>query len=141
MGEPHRPLLGYNAGMIKPALGVSAAVLLAAVLVAAVLLAGTPAALGSPSAIAPNVRGVVVRAGQACPPGEACDPPPAAIDVVFSRGGHVFRARLGAGGAFSLHLVAGVYTVSTAPPHGVTPAVIRVPSAGVIHPRIVERAR
>jgi hypothetical protein len=101
-------------------------------------------AAGSTAAPAPNVRGVLVPAASAggCYSGEPCDPPLPPLFVVFSQSQHVVaRARLGAGGAFALHLAPGRYTVTTAPPHAdeVTPSAIRVPHAGVLRVRLVLR--
>jgi hypothetical protein len=89
-----------------------------------------------------NVKGSLVRSsgGGGCYPGEACDPRPPAAFVVFSRNGHATRARLAPGGAFALHLAAGVYAVSTAPAHGITPSTVRVPRVGTVHPRLIERS-
>jgi hypothetical protein len=97
------------------------------------------AAAASGAIPAPNVKGTVVRTTQSCPPGEPCDPLPPALYVVFTRNGRVTRVKLGATGAFSVHLAAGVYAVSTGPPHAVTPTSMRVPRVGVIHPRFVQR--
>ena len=76
-----------------------------------------------------------------CLPGDVCDPIPPAAYVVFTRSGHVTRVKLAASGAFAVHLASGLYAVSTAPPHAVTPATLRVPRVGVVHPRLVERSR
>jgi hypothetical protein len=88
---------------------------------------------------APNVKGTVVRTTQSCPVGEPCDPLPSAVFVVFTRNGRVTRVKLGTSGGFAVHLAAGVYSVSTAPQHAVTPASLRVPRLGVIRPRFVQR--
>jgi hypothetical protein len=98
------------------------------------------AAAASGATPAPNVKGIVVRTTQGCPVGEPCDPLPPALYVVFSRNGHVTRAKLGASGGFAVHLAAGFYAVSTAPQRAVTPASLRVPRVGVIHPRFVQRS-
>lgn len=51
--------------------------------------------------------------------------------------------RLGANGAFAVRLAAGFYRVTVLPSQNstVSPAVIRVPRAGVIHPRFVQKTR
>jgi hypothetical protein len=88
------------------------------------------------------VKGLVVRSTSVmtCFPGEPCDPPPQATFVVFTRSGHTKRATIGATGAFSVRLVPGLYAVSLAPMRsGVSPATVRVPRSGVIHPRFVQR--
>jgi hypothetical protein len=108
----------------------------AGVVLACLLLVAAAASGATP---APNVKGTVVRTAQSCPVGEPCDPPPPALYVVFTRSGRVTRVRLGPSGGFAVHLAAGVYAVSTAPPHAVTPASLRVPRVGVIHPRFVQR--
>ena len=93
------------------------------------------------AAIAPNVKGVVVRTPTAagCYQGEPCDPPPATAFVVFTRSGHSTRVTIGASGAFAVYLAPGLYNVSVAPRiRSVTPATLRVPRSGVIHPRLVE---
>ncbi len=76
-----------------------------------------------------------------CQQGEPCDPPPQAAFVVFTRNGRATMVKLGATGAFAVHLAAGVYTVSARPSRtgSVSPATVRVPRVGVIHPRIVQR--
>jgi hypothetical protein len=80
-----------------------------------------------------------VRTTQTCPVGEPCDPLPSAAYVVFTRNGRATRVRLAASGAFAVHLVTGLYAVSTAPPHGITPATLRVPRVGVVRPRFIQR--
>jgi hypothetical protein len=109
-------------------------------LLLACLVAISAASGATPAA---NVKGSFVRAtGTAgCLPGDVCDPIPPAAFVVFTRSGHVTRVKLAASGAFAVHLASGLYAVSTAPPHGVTPTTLRVPRVGVVHPRLVERNR
>ena len=72
----------------------------------------------------------------ACPTGEPCDPPQAGAFVLFSRlANRTVRAHV-SGGAFAVHLAAGLYTIKLAPPAAsghVTPARVRVPSTGVVH--------
>lgn len=107
----------------------------------AVAFASTASAGG---AVAPNVKGVFVRSAPVttCYPGEPCDPPPQAAFLVFTRNGHSTRVRLGANGAFAVRLVAGLYRVSVLPGHSssVSPATVRVPRVGVVHPRLVQHA-
>ena len=111
---------------------------IASVVLACLLVLAAAASGATPPA--PNVKGTVVRSSSPpCPVGEPCDPLPSAIYVVFTRNGHVTRVKLGAAGGFAVHLAAGVYAVSTAPAHAVTPASLRVPRVGVIHPRFVQR--
>ncbi len=104
------------------------------------LVAITAAFGATPAA---NVKGTFVRtsATAGCLPGDVCDPIPPAAFVVFARSGHVTRVKLAASGAFAVHLASGLYAVSTAPPHVVTPATVRVPRVGVVHPRLVEHSR
>jgi hypothetical protein len=108
-------------------------------LLASALVATT----ASSGALAPNVRGTFVRSSNvgACFPGEPCDPPPTAAFLLFTRNQHSTRVRLGATGAFAVRLAGGVYRVSVLPGHSstVSPAMLRVPRVGVIHPRFVER--
>jgi hypothetical protein len=115
--------------------GSAALIGLAAVGFAAAAAGGTPA---------PNVKGTFVRdtTVPSCFPGEPCDQPPLAAFVVFSRNGHSTRARLGAHGAFAVRLSTGLYRISVLPSRSssVRPASLRVPAAGVIHPRLVEHA-
>lgn len=105
------------------------------------------AAAASSGASAPNVTGTFVRSASTvgCYPGEPCDPPPPreAAYLVFTRNGSSTRVRLGANGAFAVRLAAGFYRVTVLPSQNstVSPAVIRVPRAGVIHPRFVQKTR
>ena len=96
----------------------------------------------APAAIAPvlNVRGTLTGTLRAaCPSGEPCDPPQAGAFVLFSRlAKPTVRARV-SGGAFALHLAAGLYRIRLAPPPAsghVMPASVRVPQAGVVHLRL-----
>jgi hypothetical protein len=106
----------------------------------AVTLAGATAASGT---LPPNVKGTFVRAPgvASCYPGEPCDQPPQAAFLVFTRSGHATRARLGGDGTFAVRLASGRYRVSVLPGHSwtVSPATLRVPRVGVIHPRFVQR--
>jgi len=108
-----------------------------------VIAAGLAAATASSGALAPNVRGTFVRTSSTptCYTGEPCDPPPTAAFLLFTRNGQSTRVRLGATGAFAVRLTSGLYRVSVLPGHSstVTPAMLRVPRAGVIHPRFVEQ--
>jgi hypothetical protein len=101
-------------------------------------------------------------AGTPCPTGEPCDPPittipqspaptPSApttnvrgtltglsqVYLVFSRS--TGSTRIHAGNPFALHLAPGAYAIKLAIPKGriIKPASVRVPSAGVIHLRLV----
>jgi hypothetical protein len=107
----------------------------------AVTLAGATAASGT---LPPNVKGTFVRTpgSSSCYPGEPCDRPPQAAFLLFTRNDHSTRVRLGASGAFAVRLAAGLYRVTVLPGHSasVSPATLRVPRVGVIHPRLVERA-
>jgi hypothetical protein len=98
----------------------------------------------SSGALPPNVKGTFVRSTHvtACYPGEPCDPPPQAAFLLFKRNGHSTRVRLGANGTFAVRLGTGLYSVSVLPGHSssVSPATLRVPRVGVIHPRLVQRA-
>jgi hypothetical protein len=97
----------------------------------------------SGGALAPNVRGIFVRGPHVvgCYPSEPCDQPPAAGFLLFRRDGHATRVRLGANGAFAVRLASGLYRVSVVPAHGTTvsPATLRVPAVGVVHPHFVQR--
>jgi hypothetical protein len=111
----------------------------AAVLVVASLALATAAYAATRG---PNVKGTVVRTAVAsgCFPGEPCDPPPNATFVVFSRNGQTTNVRIGADGAFSVRLNPGLYAVRLAPSRGsLTPATVRVPRVGVVHPRLVQK--
>jgi hypothetical protein len=76
-----------------------------------------------------------------CYPGEPCDQPPQAAFLLFTHNGHTTRARLGGDGTFAVRLAGGLYRVSVLPALSstVSPATLRVPRAGVIHPRFVQR--
>jgi hypothetical protein len=116
---------------------VRASVVLLCVLVVTSLAAGA-----ATSASGPNVRGKLVRSSAitGCYQGEPCDPPPQASFLLFTRNGHSTRVRLGATGVFAVRLAAGVYKVRTLPSSTVSPASMRVPRTGVIHPRFVQKA-
>jgi hypothetical protein len=94
---------------------------------------------------APNVKGTFIRSSSVtgCYQGEPCDPPPQAAFLLFTRNGQSTRVRLGANGAFAVRLAAGLYKVRALPSQSSTlsPASIRVPRTGVIHPRFVEKPR
>ena len=109
-----------------------------------VLAAAAVAVTVSTGAAAPNVRGTFVRSNQTpiCTQGDPCDPPPRATFLLFTRGGHSIRVTLAANGTFAVRLAAGLYRVSVLPNLGstVSPASIRVPATGVIHPRLVQRS-
>lgn len=108
-----------------------------------VLAATSIAAAASSGASAPNVRGTFVRSTQItnCYLGEPCDPPPPAAFLVFTRNGHSTRVRLGANGTFAVTLAGGFYRVTVLPSQSstISPAAIRVPRVGVIHPRFIQR--
>ena len=110
-----------------------------------VLVVASIGVTASSGASGPNVTGKVVRSAPiaGCYPGEPCDPPPQAAFLVFTRNGHSTRVRLGADGAFAVRLAGGLYRVTVAPSQGTTlsPAAIRVPRVGVIHPRVVQKTR
>jgi hypothetical protein len=108
-----------------------------------VLAASSVAVTISSAAVAPNVRGTFVRSSQTpvCVQGEPCDPPPRATFLLFTRGGHSTRVTLAANGTFAVRLAPGLYGVSVLPGGTkVSPTAIRVPRAGVIHPRFVQRS-
>jgi hypothetical protein len=100
-------------------------------------------AASSGGALSPNVTGIFVRTPHAMPcyPNEPCDQPPQAAFLLFTRNGRSTRARLDGKGAFAVRLAGGLYRVSVLPGHSstVSPATLRVPRAGVIHPRFVQR--
>lgn len=105
------------------------------------------AAAASSGASAPNVTGTFVRSATTagCYPGEPCDPPPIAqaAFLVFTRNGSSTRVRVGVNGSFAVRLAAGFYRVTVSPSQNstVSPAAIRVPRVGVIHPRFVQKTR
>lgn len=108
-----------------------------------VLAASSVAVAMSSGAAAPNVRGTFVRSTQTpvCIQGEPCDPPPRATFLLFTRGGRSTRVTLAPNGTFAVRLAPGLYGVSVLPGGSkVSPAAMRVPRAGVIHPRFVERS-
>jgi hypothetical protein len=110
-----------------------------------VLAATSVAAAASSGASGTNVRGTFVRSTQTtkCSQGEPCDPPPQAAFLLFTRNGHSTRVRIGANGTFAVQLAGGLYRVSVLPSQGstVSPAAIRVPRVGVIHPRFLQRTK
>ena len=63
------------------------------------------------------------------------------MTLVFSRAGHAFRARTGAGGHFSIALRPGVYAVHVAPAttigSGLSPRTVRVPVGGWARVRLL----
>ena len=115
-------------------------VLAALVGMLALTLGATASSRGGAS---PNVKGTLVRGPVVitCHPNEPCDQPPFASFLVFARNGQSTRVRLGANGRFAVRLTRGLYRVSVLPSRNatVTPATLRVPRAGVIHPRFVQR--
>ena len=117
----------------------------ASVALLCVLAAASMAAAAQSGASRPNVTGKLVRSTSitGCYQGEPCDPPPPAGFLVFTRNGRSTRARLAADGAFAVRLPGGLYKVATSPSDGTTvsPAAIRVPATGVIHPRFVQTTR
>jgi hypothetical protein len=117
----------------------------ASLVVFCVLAAASVAAAASSGASETNVRGTFVRSTETtkCYQGEPCDPPPQAAFLLFTRNGYSTRVRLGANGTFAVRLAAGLYRVSILPSRGstVSPAAIRVPLTGVIHPRFVQRTQ
>jgi hypothetical protein len=91
-----------------------------------------------------NVRGTIDRGGAtpSCPPGEPCDPPIVAMFLDFSQPGRPdIRVRVGAGGAFALHLDPGTYSISAAPALNgkLDPDQVRVPSSGTVDLHLVVR--
>ena len=107
-------------------------------LIAGVLICSATAS----SALPANVKGTFVRTTgtTVCQQSEPCDPPLQAAFLVFTRNGRTTMVKLGATGAFAVHLAAGVYSVSARPSRtgSVSPATVRVPLVGVIHPRLVQ---
>jgi hypothetical protein len=71
-----------------------------------------------------------------CPPGEPCDPPAVGSILVFSSPGRPdVTVRVGANGAFALHLEAGAYTIRAGPPPmrgRLEPGQVRVPTTGTV---------
>lgn len=69
-----------------------------------------------------------------CRSGVPCDAPAPGVTLVFSRAGHAYRERTGAGGRFSLALKPGTYIVRITPVQrigsGLTPRIVRVPVGG-----------
>ena len=115
----------------------------ASVALLCMLAVASMAAGASSGASGPNVTGKFIRSAAiaGCYPGEPCDPPPQAAFLLFTRSGHSTRVRLGANGAFAVRLAAGLYRVAVLPSQGssVSPASIRVPRIGVLHPRFVQK--
>ena len=109
------------------------------------LVISSIASAASSGASGPNVTGTFVRstAAAGCYPGEPCDPPPQSAFLVFTRNGRATRVRIGADGAFAVRLAGGLYRVTAVPSQGsaVSPASIRVPLRGIIHPRFVQKTR
>ena len=117
----------------------------ASVALLCVLAVASITAAASSGASAPNVKGTFVRSAPTagCTPGEPCDPPPQAAFLLFTRNAHSTRVPIGANGTFAVRLAAGYYRVTVLPGQSstVSPASIRVPRTGVIHPRLVQKAR
>jgi hypothetical protein len=121
------------------------AIVRALVALLCVLAVASIAAVASGGATGPNVRGTFVRstATPGCSQGDPCDPPPPTAFLLFTRKGHSTRVRLGFNGAFAVRLAGGFYRVTALPSQNatITPASIRVPRTGVIHPRFVQKTR
>ena len=66
------------------------------------------------------LHGVVMRGPTApvCTIGKPCSAPAVGAVLVFSRDGRSVRARVGAGGRYSVRLAPGAYTVRQAPEPG-----------------------
>ena len=105
---------------------------------AAAILAGSPDA-GSTT----GVGGVLVRGPitPVCRVGAPCDAPAAGVTLVFTRAGHAFRVRTGAGGHFSIALRPGLYAVrvvlAATIGSGLSPRSIRVPAGGWARVRLM----
>jgi hypothetical protein len=84
-----------------------------------------------------NVSGRLDRGPQpTCPPGDPCDPPAVGSILAFSSPGKSdVTVRVGADGAFALHLDPGAYTIRAGPPPmrgQLEPAQVRVPTTGTV---------
>jgi hypothetical protein len=88
-----------------------------------------------------NVTGVLDRGPTpTCPADEPCDPPALATMLVFSEaGGGDARVNVAGDGSFAVHLDAGDYSITTAPPAfqgKVEPSNVRVPDTGTVYLRL-----
>ena len=63
------------------------------------------------------LHGIVMRGPTApvCMTSKPCDEPAAGAVLVFSRGGHGVRVRVGPGGRYSVRLAPGTYSVRPSP--------------------------
>jgi hypothetical protein len=106
--------------------------------VAAVLLVG-----GAGAGATTGVGGVLYRGPitPVCRVGTPCDVPAPGLTLVFTRAGHAFRTRTGAGGHFSIALRPGLYTVrvvrATTIGFGLSPRSVRVPVGGWARVRLL----
>jgi hypothetical protein len=120
--------------VIRGVVAVFALCLMAGPACGAVSPATAPAATAQPAL---NVTGMLVRGPMpTCPSDEPCDPPINISMLVFSRSGQPdVTVRVGADGAFAVHLDAGSYSITAAPPpfNGrLEPSQVRVPATGVV---------
>ena len=76
-----------------------------------------------------------------CRVGTPCDAPAPGVTLIFTRAGHAFRVRTGAGGHFSIALRPGLYAVRVVPAatigSGLSPRSIRVPFGGWARVRLM----
>jgi hypothetical protein len=109
-----------------------------AIAAAAALLAG-----GADAGSKTGIGGVLYRGPTTpvCRVGTPCDAPAPGLTLVFTRAGHAFRVRTGAGGHFAIALRPGVYTVRLTPPttigSGLSPRTVRVPVGGWTRVRLM----
>jgi len=89
--------------------------------------------LAALAVLAGSLHGIVMRGPTApvCRVGMPCNEPAVGAMLVFSRAGHAAtRVRVGAGGRYTVRLVAGTYTVREQPSprigFGVRPSLVRV---------------
>ena len=106
--------------------------------IAAAILAGNADAWSRTGAGGVLYRGPITPV---CRVGTPCDAPAPGVTLIFTRAGHAFRVRTGAGGHFSIPLRPGLYAVRVVPVatigSGLSPRSIRVPFGGWARVRLM----
>jgi hypothetical protein len=106
-----------------------------AITLAALAIAAAGAGATTPSRPTAGLHGVVMRGPTmpVCKEEEPCEAPAVGVVLQFAYAGRIVaRTKTGAGGAYTVRLRPGIYSVTTPPPRrvgtGLTPSRVRVPA-------------